>query len=377
MRKVFDQLRRDFPKLSEVTYINTASLGLPPKCCTDAVMKWLEEREYGNIFWLKWEKIREETKQKIARMINAEEKTIAIVENTSWGLNIIANSLKWKKGDNIILNDLEFPTNIFPWQIQAKKHSLEIRVIRNKNGIIDIRDIREKIDDKTRVIAISWVQFSNGFVSDLTQLAELAHSHDAILVVDGIQGVGAIPIDVRKMDIDVLVCGGHKWLLAFPGAGFMYIKKEILEDLDIKFGGWLSDADPFNFDYREYTPAEGSRRFEIGSPNFAGIYALNASVEYLLRIGVEKIYERNLELTRFLLEKIPSRFKILSPLIDNTPKSSIILLAVKDAKKAYEKLKERKIIVAARKGGLRVSINFYNNEEDIEKLLRNLSEVTE
>jgi len=340
-------------------------------------MKWLEEREYGNIFWLKWEKIREETKQKIARMINAEEKTIAIVENTSWGLNIIANSLKWKKGDNIILNDLEFPTNIFPWQIQAKKHSLEIRVIRNKNGIIDIRDIREKIDDKTRVIAISWVQFSNGFVSDLTQLAELAHSHDAILVVDGIQGVGAIPIDVRKMDIDVLVCGGHKWLLAFPGAGFMYIKKEILEDLDIKFGGWLSDADPFNFDYREYTPAEGSRRFEIGSPNFAGIYALNASVEYLLRIGVEKIYERNLELTRFLLEKIPSRFKILSPLIDNTPKSSIILLAVKDAKKAYEKLKERKIIVAARKGGLRVSINFYNNEEDIEKLLRNLSEVTE
>ncbi|MHA1616617.1 MAG: aminotransferase class V-fold PLP-dependent enzyme [Candidatus Njordarchaeales archaeon] len=328
---------------------------------------------YGNLYWRKWYDESQEVKKLFSRLINASPEEVSLIENTSMGLNLAANSIKWEPGDNIVINDLEFPTNIFPWQVQARKHGLEIRVAKNRNGRLDI-DVYEKlVDDHTKVIALSWVEFSNGYVHDLKALSELAHTHGAYLVVDGIQGVGALKIDVRETDVDVIVCGAQKWLMGLPGTGLMYIKKSVLDELEVSFGGWLGDEKPFEFAYREYSPVRSARRFELGTPNFVGYYVLKSSLELILSIGINNIQNRDLELAGYLIEKVQDIAKIASPLNNGKPESPIISLEVPDAENIVNALwNEDKIRVAARMGRIRVSPHFYNNEEDIDKLVEAL-----
>jgi len=371
---MWDRIRENFPALKEIIYINTASIGLSPVQVTKTVEKWLEEKKYGNLYWRKWYSETREAARLAAKLINANERNIAIIENTSIGINLIANSINWKKGENIVTNNLEFPTNIFPWQVQAKRHGLELRVAQAKNGRIDIKEYEKLVDDKTKAIAISWVEFSNGFRHDLMALCELAEKHDAYLIVDGIQGIGALKLDVKKTPVDAVVTGAQKWLLGFPGAGFMYISDKLLDEMSISFGGWLADKDPFNFEFREFTPDNSARRFELGTPAFISCIVLKTTLEYILKIGIDKIQERDLELAQYLIEKACKITKILSPTDDGKPMSPIVSVKVKNPQEVYEKLKAEKIIVASRRGGLRISPHFYNNKEDIDLLLQKLRE---
>ena len=363
-------VRRDFPALNNLIYLNTASMGLVPKKALDSAERWLFERSMGNIYWMNWYKESVEAKKLFAALIGADLKEIALVQNTTMGINIVANSIHFRSGERIILNDLEFPANVFPWQVLAQKNSLEIRVIRNRGGFISIDDYREAVDEKTKIIAVSWVEFSNGFVHNLEALAELAHENNAYLVVDGIQGVGSLKIDVRKIGVDFLVCGGHKWLMGIPGAGFMYVRRELLDELELSFGGWLGDKNPFEFSYRGYKPAEDARRFELGSPNFIGYTGLRESLRYILSIGIEKTERRNIYLAEKIVEEMGKFAEIDSPLVDGKPMSPILSIKVKDAEELAKKLYEKeKIVVAPRMGKLRISPHFYNNEEDVESLI--------
>jgi len=372
----WDRVREDFEILTEITYLNTASVGLLPKKSRERVLEWLNERGYGNLYWMRWYEESKRVKELFAKLINASPEEISLVENTSMGLNLVANSIKWERGDNIVINDMEFPANVFPWQVQARKHGLEIRVVRSKNGVLDINDYQRLTDEHTKVIAVSWVEFSNGFVHDLKALSEIAHDVGAFLVVDGIQGVGALKLDVKKSGVDFLVCGGHKWLLGLSGAGLMYIKKEVLDELDISFGGWLADKNPSDFTYREYKPAEDARRFELGSPSFIGYYALSASLEYILSLGIDAIEKRDLELASYLIERMGIIAGVASPLKDGEPLSPIISLEIPNANEVAKVLWEKSgIRVSARLGRIRVSPHFYNNEEDIDKLYYELKRI--
>lgn len=365
----WSDIRREFTILNEITYINAASIGLIPESAIKEAKRGLEERRYGNIYWLNWYKEYEEALKLFAKLINASETEVTGVYNTSEGLNLVANSIKWIKGGNIITNDLEFPTNIFIWQVIARKYNLELKIVKNKNGYIDIRDYEETINDKTIAIAISWVEFSNGYVHDLEKLSKLAHEHEAYIIVDGIQGVGSLPLDVRRTNIDFLSCGGQKWLMGLTGTGFLYIKKEVLDELNPPFAGWLGDAEPFRFDYREYKPHPSARRFDLGTQNFIGYIILKKTLGMINEIGINNIYKRNIELAKILIEYIDDLAEVASPIRDGEIKSPIISLKVKNAEKIHQKLKENKIYVALRAGNLRVSPHLYNNEEDIDRFV--------
>jgi len=368
----WDDIRHDFSILSEITYINAASIGLIPDSAIKEAKRGLEERRYGNIYWLNWYREYEKALRLFAKLINASENEVTGIYNTSEGLNLIANSINWVKGGNIITNDLEFPTNMFIWQIIAKKYDLELKVIKNRNGYIDLRDYEEAINDKTIAIAVSWVEFSNGYVHDLEKLAKLAHEHEAYIIVDGIQGVGSLPLDVRKTDIDFLSCGGQKWLMGLTGTGFLYVKKEILEEINPPFAGWLGDAEPFRFDYREYKPHPSARRFDLGTQNFVGYIVLKKTLQMINEVGIKNIYKRNINLARMLVESIDGLAEVASPMPNGEIMSPIISIRVNDAEKFYQKLRENKIYIALRAGNLRISPHLYNNEEDINRFIDGL-----
>lgn len=372
----WDDVREEFPVLNEITYINAASVGIIPESAISVANNWLNQRRYGNIHWLDWYESYKNAVRLFAKLINAREHEVTGVYNTTEGLNLIANSINWEKGGNIVINDLEFPTNVFIWQVIAKKHDLELRVIKNKDGYLELRDYEEVIDDKTNVVAVSWVEFSNGYVHNLEELARIAHDHDAYLIVDGIQGIGSLELDVSKTKIDFLSCGGHKWLMGFPGAGFMYIKEDFLNEIDPSFAGWLGDKEPSKFDFREYEPYPGARRFDLGSPNFIGYVVLEKTLELIHKIGIKNVQRHNIELAKKLIELVKDPIKVASPLINGEPMSPIISLKVPDAEKIYRKLRERKIYVALRRGNIRVSPHLYNNEADIELLAKSLNSIS-
>jgi len=365
-------VRKDFPAIENYNYLNTASVGLLPKQTISAIKRYLdEERLYGNIYWKEWENKLEQTRSLIAKLIGAKEEEIAIVPNTSEGLNIVANGIKWKNKENIVLNDLEFPSNIFPWQNQAKKHNLEIRIAKNVRGKIPLEEYEKHIDDSTRVVAVSWVEFQNGFKHDLKALAELAHAHGAYLVVDGTQSVGMLDIDVKKMNVDFLACACAKWLISPIGTGFLYIRRDLVDEIDATYVGWRSVKDPENFSYRWFELDETARRFEAGSPSFLGIQGLMESLKYIRRIGPRSIERRDLELAEYLVEQFLEikQLKIVTPLNEDKPQSAIVSFTCRNVEEVYNKLLENRFIVSLRLNAIRVSPHFYNVEQEIENLV--------
>jgi len=367
--------RNDFPGLREYIYLNSAAVGLLPQQTIAAIKEYLEsERIYGNILWSEWEQRLDELRVLISRLIHSKShEEIAFTQNTSAGLNIVANGIKWKKGENIVINDMEFPANIYPWQNQAKKHGLDIRIAKSNNGKVPVEEYEKLIDDNTRVVAVSWVEFQNGFTHNLSEIAELSHEHGAYFVVDGIQGLGMLTLDVQKENVDFFACGGSKWLISPIGTGFLYIKREYLEELDVTFAGWRSHKDPDSFSYAWFEPAKNAKRFDGGSPNVIGAVGMNASINYLLNHNPQRVQEYDLYLAYYLVERLNEleNIKILSPLNENgNPKSSIISFATtaKNIEKIHTNLKDHKIITSLRLGAIRVSIHLYNSRDDIDVL---------
>jgi selenocysteine lyase/cysteine desulfurase len=366
-----DEVRKDFSAIKKYNYLNTASVGLLPKQTIEAMKRYLdEERMYGNIYWREWEEKLEQVKKLIAELIGAKKEEIAITSNTSEGLNIVANGIKWKRGENIVLNDLEFPANIFPWQNQAKKHNLEIRITKSIGGKVPLEEYEKQINEKTRVVAVSWIEFQNGFKHDLKALAETAHAHGAYLVVDGIQGVGMLDIDVKKMDVDFLACACAKWLISPIGTGFLYVRKELIDEIDVAYVGWRSDEDPDNYGYRWFKLADTARRFEVGSPSFIGIQGLLESLKYIHKIGIKRIEKKDLELAEYLVEQLQNLdVRIVTPLEEDKPQTAIVSFTCKNVKEMYDNLLKNNIVVSLRLNAIRVSPHFYNTKQEIEELV--------
>ncbi|MEX0569186.1 MAG: aminotransferase class V-fold PLP-dependent enzyme, partial [Candidatus Njordarchaeota archaeon] len=299
-----EEIRRLFPALREVTYINTASQGLLSLEQIEVIKKYAEERKYGNKKWVDWYMlIDKDLREMVARFIGADISEIGFVPNTSFGLNMIANSIKWEKGQNIVTNDMEFPTNLFIWQKIAERYGLEVRYAKNHGGVIPEEEYEKLVDEKTRAIVVSWVEFSSGFTHDLEFLSKLAKKNDAYLIVDGIQAIGALPLDAKKIKIDAISCGFQKWMLGI-GGGFVYINDEIIHELDPPFAGWLSDKKPFDFSFRKYSPTPTAKMFEIGTPNFVAYLAEIEALKLIEKISINKIYNHNKDIANYLRKKL-------------------------------------------------------------------------
>lgn len=389
MPKKWDKFRHDFPITQSFTYLANAAITPIPLPVYDEISKFYQGAiNHGGSKWNEWVNTMEKTRQLYSKFIGADSKhEIAFTHSTSEGMNIIAHMLS-RKG-LVISNELEFPSTNLPW---INKDGRNIRFLKPRDdGTIPIKDITcilDKFDDynkrnQIKTILTSHVQFSNGFRQDLKELGRLTKQRGLHLVVNATQSLGALCFDVKKYNIDFMVSNGHKWMLSSFGIGAMFIKEKYLRDkeyLKPTFFSQSGQKEKENFDNNAVLNiSRSATRFELGTPNFQNIIALNSAINYILRIGMREIEKRILSLTDYLIDNlIKMNIQILSPVKYKKYRSGIILF--KPMKKNPNKIvklleKNDKIIVSARGKGIRVSPHFYNNEEDIDKLILGLKNV--
>lgn len=313
----------------------------------------------------RWEITADEVREKFARLIHASSDEIAIIRNTTEGLNIAANGLPLRSGDNVITTDLEHLNNVYPWiNLQARK-GIEVRILRSREGRLLIKDLRSLVDNRTRALAISFVT-SGGLKVDLKNYGQFCRENDIYFVVDGIQGVGRLSLNVQDCLVDIMACGGHKGLLAGHGIGCLFVSERILSSLDVTYAGPPSELrhEPVSAVFKQ---ASGAKKFHIGSPNYSGIHALSAGLALLDEIGISNIELYDLHLGWLLAEGLKRvGVRILSPL-SQEEFSSIISFTTPNDIQVADLLEANKIRVTCRADGIRVSPHFYNTEEEIVK----------
>lgn len=371
------EIRKHFTYLENgIIYFNHASTGPIPDFTVEAVKNYLAERSSKSID--NYEKILKtisETKELIAKFINSSPDRIAFLDNVSNSMNLIAQGLNWEKDDEIILFDIEFPANVYPF-FNLQKKGVKIKIIPSKNGRIEFEDIEKAITTKTKLLSISHVQFLTGYRADLENIGNLCKQNGIIFSVDAIQSVGVVNVDVQKMKIDFLSSGIQKWLLGLEGTTFIHISKELQERIEPKYVGWLSVKNPWNILDYNLELAETAQRFENGTINFAGIYSLNSNLKFFSSLGINEVEKSVIENSRLLIQLLEKeQFQFLfKPDMDNEV-AGIVTIKTKNPEEVYKELKRRKIHISIREGYLRFSPHFYNTDEEIFKVVNNLKEI--
>jgi len=372
----FEHYRREFPVTEKYVYLDhagVAPLSLRVKTAIELFLK--EATEGGAFHYPKWAEQVAATRQACARLINAAPDEIAFVKSTSHGLSLVANGLDWKPGDNVLVYEKEFPSNLYPW-LNLKTRGVEVRTIPSRDNRILIEDIEKLIDARTRLLAISSVQFVNGFRVDLKRLGEICRENKVLLCVDAIQSLGLLPMDVKEFNIDFLSADAHKWLLGPEGIGIFYCRKDLAEKLAPPLLGWKSVRNEFAFEHTNLVLKTDALRFEEGSQNLMGILGLGAAIELLAEAGIEKIENNVLCLGDVIIREAEARgFVVLTPKDRAARGGNITFCGSFDPAKVRDTLRGRGILVNVRGGGLRVSPHFYNNETDINKLFAAIDDI--
>lgn len=312
-----------------------------------------------------------EVRAAVAKLIGAGPDEIAFVKNTTHGVQIASGGIRWKKGDNVILPSIEFPANVYPWMGLWQK-GVELRMVEPDEGLITADMLADVCDARTRAITISQVQFSTGHRIDLSELGDFCRNKGILLHVDAIQGLGAIELDVKSSKIDFLSVGGHKWMMALPGVGIFYCRKELFDKIDIWNPGWTGVVDPRNFIDYDFTYRGSAERFEEGSPNLHGIFALGISVDRILRLGKGAVEKRILALTGRLADGLNEKgFTVQSPMGDGEKSGIICFNSEKeDAQSIFDRLRNAGVICSLREDAVRLSPHIYNTTEECDRVLR-------
>lgn len=377
MNHPFESYRELFPHLkSGKLWLNHAAISPLNTRTKNAVDAYLLNRSEGTIDdYPQIVQISDAAKSALGTMINAPAKRIGFVNNTSDGLNILANGIRWSTGDRILLNDSEFPTNVVPF-LNLKRLGVEIDFVRTQNGEVRLDDIAAAITPNTRLLSISFVQFLSGYRSDLTAIGALCRKNGIIFCVDAIQGLGNTPIDVKESQIDFLSSSGHKWMLSMMGLGFIYLTEEMQSRITQQFVGWTSNKHFFSEFFRYRIDLDDSaRRYENGGQNHAGIAAIGESAQLLQEAGIAAIHAHLLELTEIVFSFAEERgIPVLTPRA-REKRSGIVSLNIPDAERIFDALNRRNIIVSLRDGKLRISPHFYNSADDVRTVCHAIGEL--
>ncbi len=366
-----------FPIEDGVTYLNTASIGLMPKTAVSLAHQLIDRKagapsKYFNIKTLSSDF--ERLAGIVSQLFHCQPSEVAFPFNTAGGIASVTTGIDWMENDVILVNDQEFPTNFYPYQVVSRKFKVKIRTIRAVNGRLTPELFEDQMDEHVKMIALSYVQFGTGYRADLKRIAKLVHENDGYLLVDGIQGLGALDLDVKKTDVDFVSSGAYKWLTGPFGTGVFYCKKDHLEMLNPLTVGWISDEEFSNMDYHEFVPARSARRFQ--SSTMPPLAIMGESIKVLTSIGISEIERHVMAVTDYLIKRVQEEFSqqvsIVSSL-DKNERSGILVFDVPNAVDLVQALERENIFVALRKGKVRVSVHLYNDLEDVNRFLEVLN----
>jgi selenocysteine lyase/cysteine desulfurase len=368
-----DALRALFPVIDRFNYLNHAAVSPPPAVTIAAVQRQLRDvSENGSVNFRSWIATKERTRTLLATMLGARPEQVAFMRNTSDGLSTVANGLRWQPGDNLVTFRNEFPSNIYPWLRLRDALGVEVRMAEERDGKIDLTELIGLIDAKTRLVAISQVQYASGFRADLERLGRAARAVDALLVVDVIQALGVIPIDVQAELVDVAAGACHKWLLTPEGVGFLYLSERARERIQPTLIGWISVPDPD--DYANFSQGwnRGTLAWETGTGPAALIHGLEESLKLLGETGIDRVQSHLEMLTDYLCERLANKpYRIVSSRLRGE-KSQVVCIQHTSGLSAlnlYAHLRDRRIITAPRGDRLRISPHLYNTPEEIDALV--------
>lgn len=371
--KKIEEIRSLFPSALQYLYLNHAGVCPTSTKVLKAMDEYMQDALlHGVAHEMGWEDRAEKVRGQFAQLVHCSPEEVTFVRNTSHGLSLFASGFPWQKGDNVVVAvDEEYPSNVYPWQ-QLSSKGVEIRPAKAAaDHRLPIDHFAEAVDHRTRAIAVSSVQYGTGFRSDLAALGELAKNRGAYLIVDGIQSTGCLEVDVKRDGIHLLSADSHKWLLGFSGIGACYIDRELVAKLTPPLVGWKSTRGAWNFDEARYDLWEDARRFEEGSPNYASIYGLGATLEIFEEVGMKEIQRRIFELTDLLLEGLQ---KLGFPLVSSLKpeeRSGIVSFTIPGvtSEEVMAAMEAEKVVLSFRRKAYRTSPHFYNTKEEMERFL--------
>jgi cysteine desulfurase / selenocysteine lyase len=367
-----DDIRKLFPVTERYVYLNHAAVAPISLPVYERVQEQARDQlEHGIVNYDQWSATVKRTREAAAGLINARREQIAFAPNTSAGLAMIANGIDWHAGDNAVTAECEFPANIVPWMRMNREFGVELRMAPEREGRLETEEILGLIDERTRLVTLSFVQYASGFRADLATIGRYCRERDLLFVVDAIQGLGALRLDVEACYIDALSADSHKFLLGTEGCAIFYVSARAMERIKPTLVGWFSLENPDNHGNSAQPYAKSARRYESGSLNALGVAGLGAALDLFKEIGMEKIERYLIDLGDYLCERLSDRgYQVISSRRDGE-KSAIICCrhAKYSAEFLAQSLAERQIITAARAGRLRISPHFYNTRGEIDRLI--------
>ena len=367
---------KEFPVTAKYVYLNHAGVSPIPASAAEAgIQVLIRARDEGAVRFKDWAETGNVARRRFAQLVGGSSDEVAFIKNTSEGLSIIAAGFPWKEGDNLITSNVEFPSNIYPW-MRLQSRNVEVRMVPEREGRVRKEDLFKACDGKTRMIALSSVEFTNGYRNDLSGIGEYCRRHGIFFCVDGIQSLGVLPMDVKAYGIDALAADGHKWMMAPAGIGGLYVSKEVMEMIEPVILGWHSVTNRFDFETFDFRLSPDARRYEPGTFNTVGLASFSASLDLLLTIGIDRIHERVRRLTEGVIDHaLKAGYEVISPR-NPDERSGIVTFKVPgaDPNALSNSLLERGYVCAPRGGGLRVSPHFYNTQEEIERFFDAVSQ---
>ncbi|MEH6984686.1 aminotransferase class V-fold PLP-dependent enzyme, partial [Priestia megaterium] len=362
-----------FPVLSEYVHLASCSQGAIAQPVSQAIEDYHNQLLSSGTNWKQATLKLEATREKFAKLINAEPDEIAILTSVSDALLAVATSLPYHPSKNeIILTDMDFPTVGHVWYAQ-EKYGATVSLMRSLDGVLPLEQYEKDVTERTLLTCMSHASYNNGTTQNLKDIADIVHKKGSLLFVDASQSAGHIPIDVKEMNIDMLSTVTRKYMLGIPGVAFLYMKKDLAEQVKPRHTGWFGQESETKFNIFHSTYAPGARRFETGTPSFISVYAAHAALNLLLDVGVSPIHSYLKELSSFTKE-----FGLQSGLLINRPfdteiTSGITSFYMANASEIEQRLKEKNILVSARNDVIRVAPHFYNTKEEVAYAITELS----
>lgn len=366
-------LDREFPLHSDLSYLNHAAVGPWPRRSAEAVKAFADENaREGASHYPRWQARTRRLRERLADLIGAAgPDDIALMKNTSEALSVVAWGQDWREGDNVVLARQEFPSNRMVWEALGRL-GVSVRLADLDDAATPEEALMRQADSRTRLLTVSSVQYGDGLRMDLARLGDFCHDRGIRFCVDAIQSLGALPFDLEACNADFVVADGHKWMLGPEGLAVFWCRPELREQLHLYQHGWLMVDEPFNFDQPDWQPSPSARRFEPGSPNTLGIFALEASLSLLQDIGIQQIEKQLLEHTTWLMERIEDADGLrlvssaeprrVSGIVTFTPTQG-------DMRSLFRHLLEHRAICALRGGGIRLSPHFYTGRDRLERVM--------
>jgi len=368
-------IRSLFPVTENYIYLNHSAVCPLSTRVRDAMNALVEDvLHHGSVNYRDWLRTYEDTRSSAARLVNASAHEIAFMRNTSDAISAVANGIDWREGDNVVTCSVEFPANVYPWMRLSQERGIRLKLAEEREGRIDPDELLSKVDEHTRVVTISWVQFASGFRADLAWIGRFCRERNIIFVVDVIQGLGGLKLDVERDYVDAFAADAHKYLLGPEGIALLFVSDRVIDRIKPTVVGWTSVKNyeqhlDYDLNYRD-----GALRFECGTLNSAGVYGLGAALDLFLEVGAAEVETYLLGLSDYIAERLSARgYEVISSRRQGETSGVVTCTHPQHSpRELHRLLLARNIITAPRANRLRISPHFYNTREEIDALIEAL-----